>query len=306
MSQHQQTIAKPIKIEGIGLHSGKNVTMKLLPAPPSSGIHFLSTQKNGETKFKASVHHITKTTLSTTLGIPDAAQIHTVEHILSALYGLGIDNLTIQLNDIEIPIMDGSALPFVKRILEGGIVKQDRTKTFLRILEKIEVKENGKSISILPHPGTKISYSIDFNHPLVSHQEYHLTLSQNSFIREIAAARTFGFLSEFEELQKQGLIKGGSLDNAVVIDQDKIINKEGLRFQDEFVRHKILDLIGDFSLLGHPIQGHIIAHRAGHALHARLMAKILQEKESWELVEEESPSISARASQPAVALLSSR
>jgi UDP-3-O-[3-hydroxymyristoyl] N-acetylglucosamine deacetylase len=306
MSQYQQTIAKPIKIEGIGLHSGKNVTMRLLPAPPSCGIQFLSTQENGETKFKASVHHITKTTLSTTLGIPDAPEIHTVEHILSALYGLGIDNLTIQLNDIEIPIMDGSALPFVKRILEAGIVKQNRLKTFLRILEKIEVKESGKSISILPNPRTKISYSIDFKHPLVAHQEYHLTLSRNSFIREIAGARTFGFLSEFKELQKQGLIKGGSLDNAVVVDQDKIINKEGLRFEDEFVRHKILDLIGDFSLLGHPIQGHIIAHRAGHALHARLMEKILQEKDSWELGEEESLPVPARSAQPAVALLSSR
>lgn len=304
MSPYQQTIAKPIKIEGIGLHSGKSVTMRLLPAPPSSGIHFLSTQKTGVTQFKASVHHITKTTLSTTLGIPDAAQIHTVEHILSALYGLGIDNLIIQLNDIEIPIMDGSALPFVKRILEGGIVKQDKPRTFLRILQKIEVKENGKSISILPYPRTKISYSIDFNHPLVAHQEYHLTLSRNNFVREIAAARTFGFLSEFEGLQKQGLIKGGSLDNAVVIDQEKILNKEGLRFPDEFVRHKILDLIGDFSLLGHPIQGHIIAHRAGHTLHAGLMEKILQQKDSWELVEDQqTAAVSARTGQPAVALL---
>lgn len=278
--------------------------MTLLPAPPSSGIHFLSIQQNGETSFKASVHHITKTTLSTTLGIPDVAQIHTVEHILSALYGLGIDNLTIQLNEIEIPIMDGSALPFVKKILEGGIVKQDCPKSFLRILEKIEAKENGKSISIIPSPRTKISYMIDFNHPMVSRQEYHLTLSRNSFIREIAPARTFGFLNEFKELQKQGLIKGGSLDNAIVVDQDKIINKEGLRFQDEFVRHKILDLIGDISLLGHPIQGHIIAHRAGHALHARLMERILQQKESWELVEDQVASTpSSRSSRPARELL---
>jgi UDP-3-O-[3-hydroxymyristoyl] N-acetylglucosamine deacetylase len=288
MLNYQQTIAKPIQINGVGLHSGKKVRMTLLPAAPSTGVYFVSTQNHQEIRVKASVHHITDTTLSTTLGIPDSAEIHTVEHILAALFGLGIDNLTILLDDIEIPIMDGSALPFIKIIPGAGIVKQNIKKKFLRILDKIEIEEDGKAISILPHAETKITYTIDFEHALIGLQHYSLTLTNNSFIREIAPARTFGFLSEFKNLQKQGLIKGGTLDNAVVIDQDKIINKEGLRFRDEFVRHKILDLVGDFSLLGHPIQGHIIAQRAGHTLHAKLMAKILQEKQSWELIEEPS------------------
>jgi UDP-3-O-[3-hydroxymyristoyl] N-acetylglucosamine deacetylase len=285
MTHDQQTISKSIEIEGIGLHSGKSVRMTLLPAPPSSGIYFISAQKKKEIRLKASVHHITKTTLSTTLGIPDSAQVHTVEHILSALYGMEIDNLTIRLDDVEIPIMDGSALPFVNLISEGGIVKQREKRSFLRILKSIKVEEDGKSISIHPCPETKISYSIEFNHPSIGKQEYSFILTRNTFIREIAAARTFGFLNEFQELQKQGLIKGGSLDNAVVVGQERILNKEGLRFHDEFVRHKILDLIGDFALLGHPVQGHIIAHRAGHALHAKLMAKLLEESDSWELSE---------------------
>ncbi|MBI3594560.1 MAG: UDP-3-O-acyl-N-acetylglucosamine deacetylase [Nitrospirae bacterium] len=304
MAHYQQTISKSIEIEGIGLHSGKRVRMTLLPAPPFSGIFFVSAQKKKEIRLKASVHHITKTTLSTTLGIPDSAQVHTVEHILSALYGLGIDNMTIRLDDVEIPIMDGSALPFVKLISEGGIVKQSGKRSFLRILKSIEIEENEKSISIHPCPETRISYSIEFNHPMIGKQEYDLILTRKSFVREIAAARTFGFLNEFEELQKQGLIQGGSLENAVVIDQNNLLNKEGLRFRDEFVRHKILDLIGDFSLLGHPLQGHIIAHRAGHALHARLMAKILEEKEAWDLVETQSDrKIPEKPNLPSEALL---
>jgi UDP-3-O-[3-hydroxymyristoyl] N-acetylglucosamine deacetylase len=299
MTHDQQTISRAIEIEGIGLHSGKSVRMTLLPAPPSSGIYFISAQKKKEIRLKASVHHITKTTLSTTLGIPDSAQVHTVEHILSALYGMGIDNLTIRLDDVEIPIMDGSALPFVKLISEGGVVKQGEKRSYLRILKSIKVEEDGKSISIHPCPETKISYSIDFSHPSIGKQEYSFTLTRNAFIREIAAARTFGFLNEFEALQKQGLIKGGSLDNAVVVGQERILNKEGLRFHDEFVRHKILDLIGDFSLLGHPVQGHIIAHRAGHALHAKLMAKLLEENDSWELSENQPEKERSEKSHPA-------
>ncbi len=297
MSLFQQTIGNPIQIEGIGLHSGKKVKMVLLPAPPSSGIHFISTQKSKDIKFKASVHHITKTTLSTTLGlgIKDNEQVHTVEHLLSALYGLEIDNVTIHLNDIEVPIMDGSALPFVQLITKAGTVRQNRGKSFLRILKKIQVEEKGKSLSILPFSGSKISYSIDFDNPLIAQQNYTLNFSKHNFINEIAPARTFGFLNEVKELQKMGLIQGGSLDNAVVIDQGAILNKEGLRFPDEFVRHKILDLIGDFSLLGHPIQGHITAHCAGHTLHARLMEKLVQETESWELVEAQ-PFIAPNAS----------
>lgn len=288
MPAFQQTIAKPIQIRGIGLHSGKKVCMTLCPAGPSSGIHFVTTHKNREIKVKASVNHITKSVLSTTLGISGSGQVFTVEHLLATLFGLEIDNLNIILDDIEIPIMDGSALPFVESILDGGIVKQKRRRSFLRILEKIEIKEDSKSISILPYPKTKVTYSINFNHPVIGIQEFSFILDRNSFIRDIAPARTFGFLTDFKDLQKQGLIQGGSLENAVVLDQDKVINKEGLRFSDEFVRHKILDLIGDFSLLEHPIQGHIIAKRAGHTLHAKLMAKILQEKQSWEIIEEPS------------------
>ena len=290
MSLFQQTIGSPIQIEGIGLHSGKKVKMEIFPAPPSTGIQFISTQNFKKMKFRASVHHITKTMLSTTLGlgIKDNEQVHTVEHLLSALHGMEIDNVSIHLNDVEIPIMDGSALPFVKLIVKAGTVKQNKERSFLRILKKIQIEENGKSLSILPYSGVKISYSINFNNPLITQQDYTLNFSKHHFMNEIAPARTFGFLNEVEALQKRGLIQGGSLDNAVVVDQGGVVlNKEGLRFPNEFVRHKILDLIGDFSLLGHPIQGHIIAHCAGHTLHARLMEKILQEKEAWELVEEQ-------------------
>ena len=283
MQKFQQTLSRPIQLEGIGLHSGKSVRMTLFPAPPHSGIHLISHHRGEEVRIKASVHHITKTTLSTTLGFSNAAEIHTVEHILSALYGLEIDNVTIQLDDIEIPIMDGSALPFVNSILSGGIERQNRKKRVLTILKKIELEEEGKTISVLPSRELRIDYSIDFEHPLVGRQDFHFTLTRQGFVRRIAPARTFGFTREFDELQKQGLIKGGSLDNAVVVGDDRILNREGLRFKDEFVRHKILDLIGDLSLLGYPVRGHFVAHRAGHALHARFVAKILEESECWEL-----------------------
>jgi UDP-3-O-[3-hydroxymyristoyl] N-acetylglucosamine deacetylase len=296
MALYQQTLKKATRIEGIGLHTGKRVKMDLFPAPPSSGIHFISNHLNQKARFKAAVDHITETNLSTSLGIGDTAQVQTVEHLLSALFGLGIDNLTIQLDDLEVPILDGSALPFVNLLLEAGTVRQNRKKPILKILRKIAVEENGKSIAVLPldrlqnrkpiFSVTKISYFIDFKNPLIAKQSYTIDLSRESFIQEIAPARTFGFLNEVEALQKKGLIQGGSLDNAVVIGHRGILNKEGLRFSDEFVRHKILDLIGDFSLLGYAIQGHIVARCAGHSLHAKLMEKILEEKDASELVQD--------------------
>jgi len=281
----QQTIANPILIEGIGLHSGKAVKMALLPGSVNSGILFISKQGSHKVKFKASPENIRKTTLCTSLGIRDSSPVDLVEHLLAALYGMGVDNLVVRLDDTEVPILDGSALPFISAIKEAGLVSQNAPRKSLAILKKLEIEEDGKSISVSPYAGTRITYTIDYKNRGVGRQTYDFIFSKFGFANEIAPARTFGFLNEVETLQKNGLALGGSLQNAVVIGPEGILNSEGLRFPDEFVRHKILDLIGDFSLLGYDIQGHIIANCAGHALHAKLMHKMLQNKKSCKIIE---------------------
>lgn len=215
--------------------------------------------------------------------------VHTVEHLLSALSGMQIDNLYAELNSAELPIMDGSAAPFVELLLEAGIVEQSKLQPQIKILEPIGIKQDGKQVMIRPASNYRISYSVDFDHPVISKQSCHYEASLASFRKEIAGARTFGFLKEVEALWAQGYAKGGSLENAVIIGEDGILNKEGLRFPDEFVRHKILDLIGDLSLLGMPVIGHLIAVRSGHAIHTKLAAKILEEKHKWAIVGTEEP-----------------
>lgn len=215
--------------------------------------------------------------------------VHTVEHLLSALSGMQVDNLYAELNSAELPIMDGSAAPFVELLLEAGVVEQSKPQPQIKILEPIGIEQDGKQVMIMPASNYRISYSIDFDHPVIARQSYHYNASPSSFQKEIAGARTFGFLKEVEALWAQGYAKGGSLENAVIIGEDGILNKEGLRYPDEFVRHKILDLIGDLSLLGMPVIGHLIAVRSGHALHTELAAKILEEEHKWAIVGTEEP-----------------
>ncbi len=289
--RYQRTIAKAVGCSGVGLHSGKKVDLRLLPAPVDTGIVFIRTDTDhGQpAKVSALISKVAATSLSTILG-EDSTMVHTVEHLLSALSGMQIDNLYAELNSAELPIMDGSAAPFVELLQEAGIVEQSKPQPQIKILEPIGIEQDGKQVMIMPASNYRISYSIDFDHPVLSKQSYHYDdSSPASFQKEIAGARTFGFLSEVEALWAQGYAKGGSLENAVIIGEDGILNKEGLRFPNEFVRHKILDLIGDLSLLGMPVIGHLIAVRSGHALHTKLAAKILEESHKWAIVGTEEP-----------------
>jgi UDP-3-O-[3-hydroxymyristoyl] N-acetylglucosamine deacetylase len=295
--RYQRTIAREVGCSGVGLHSGKKVELRLLPAPIDTGIVFIRTDTRKPRKVSASIGRVASTSLSTILS-EGSTMVQTVEHLLSALSGMQIGNLYAELNSEELPIMDGSAAPFVALLQEAGIVEQPKPQPQIKILEPIEVERDGKQVMIEPAPSYQISYAIEFDHNVVSKQSYHYEVSPASYQKEIAAARTFGFLSEVEALWAKGYAKGGSLENAVIIGKDGVLNKEGLRYPDEFVRHKILDLIGDLSLLGMPLIGHLIALRSGHALHAELAAKILAEKDKWTIVGAEQPEAAYPAPQP--------
>jgi len=256
-----------------------------------TGIVFIrtDTRHHGRpAKIVASISQLASTALATILA-QDSAMVYTVEHLMSALSGMQVDNLYAELNSAELPIMDGSAAPFVALLQEAGVVEQAKSQPQIKILEPIKVEQDGKQVMIKPSSSYKISYTIEFDHNTVSKQYYHYEASPVSYQGEIASARTFGFLSEVEALWAQGYAKGGSLENAVIIGEDGVLNKEGLRYPDEFVRHKILDLIGDLSLVGMPVIGHLIAVRSGHALHTELAAKILAEKDKWTVVEADQP-----------------
>jgi UDP-3-O-[3-hydroxymyristoyl] N-acetylglucosamine deacetylase len=282
-SSRQRTVEQTVSCSGIGLHSGEKVSFSLSPAPEEAGIVFASTQSRGI--LRPSPARVISTRLSTTIG-NDALTVQTVEHLLSALSGLGIDNVLVTVDGEEIPIVDGSAAPFVTLLQQAGIVEQKRPRKVVRILRPILLEERDRFIRIYPSDAPSISYTIRFNHPAVAEQSYTYLPSEESFQRDIAPARTFGFLHEVERLRAEGLIRGGTIDNALVIGENGILNAQGLRFPDEFVRHKILDLIGDFSLLGHPICGRIEAHCSGHALHIRLLKELLAKPESWAVEED--------------------
>ncbi len=263
----QTTIAGLAKISGVGLHTGCRVKLELKPAPEDSGITFRRVDLNGF-EIEALRSHVSRVVLATTL-MKRGVMLSTVEHLLSAVYGMGLDNLYIDIDSLEVPILDGSALPFVELMRETGIDRQRKERTFLKVEKAFCVKEGEKFISIAPWPSFRITYQIDFSHPVIGQQDLDLEITPDSYARETAFARTFGFYEQVEKLFKQGLIKGGSFENAVVLSKTGIMNG-GLRTPDEFVRHKVLDLIGDISLCGKPILGHITAYKAGHALHARL------------------------------------
>jgi UDP-3-O-[3-hydroxymyristoyl] N-acetylglucosamine deacetylase len=278
----QRTLRRSISCAGIGLHSGNKVTLSLKPAAADSGIRFRRADLGG-LEVPALVTHVGGINLATGL-TRDAVKVDTVEHLLSALVSLGIDNVVIELNSAEVPIMDGSAAPFVYLIHEAGVKRLPNPRRYLKVQRPIALSHGDKRIALYPSDHFKVTYSIAFDHPLLRHQSRTLRITEESFVDDIAPARTFGFLKEVEMMRQQGLALGGSLENAVVIGDTAVLNN-GLRFDDEFVRHKILDVIGDMALVGYPIIGHLVAHRGGHGLHTAFAALVLEESDAWTLVE---------------------
>ncbi len=276
----QRTLAREIPFEGIGLHTGYPVRLTLKPAEADSGVRFRRADLK-DFEIEAARTHVAKVSYATTL-MKKGVMISTVEHLLSALYGLGIDNVAISLNSMEVPILDGSGREFVRAIQEAGIAEQDRLRSYLVVHEAIEVRHDGKLAGVYPHAGQRATYMIDFPHAAIGRQELHLDLTPETYTREIASARTFGFAADVEYLRKSGLIRGGSLENAVVLDENGIVNGE-LRYPDEFVRHKLLDLLGDISLAGHPVVGHLYAEKAGHAIHTALADQIAKNPGKYHL-----------------------
>jgi UDP-3-O-[3-hydroxymyristoyl] N-acetylglucosamine deacetylase len=278
----QRTLRRQTSCAGIGLHSGSKVTLSLKPAPADSGIRFRRSDIGGQ-EVPATVSHVGDIDHATGLA-RDTVRVDTVEHLLAAFASLGVDNAVVELNSPEVPIMDGSAAPFVYLIQEAGIKPLQAARQYLKVLRPISVSRGDKRIALYPSDHFKVTYSIAFDHPMLRHQSRTIRLTEESFIEEIAPARTFGFLEEVEMLRQQGLALGGSLENAVVIGDTGVLNNT-LRFDDEFVRHKILDAIGDMALLGHPLIGHLVAHRGGHALHTEFATRVLEERDCWTLVE---------------------
>ena len=281
--QHQKTLAQPVSLSGIGLHSGQTVNMTLHPAPAGSGIVFTRNTAGNVHTCPAFIENLRPMELCTTIGI-NGFQIQTVEHVLSALAGLEVDNVYLELDGNEVPAVDGSAAPFVDLIQSVGILRQDCPRTYLKIVKPLTVEDQNRSISVYPSSLSKISYSIDYPHPYIQRQTYEHDWSASQFQKNIAGARTFAFSKEVELLWSRGLGIGGSLDNTLVFSDTGLLNETGLRFSDECVRHKILDLIGDLALLGMPVIGHFVADRAGHNLHGELVKAILDHPEAWILL----------------------
>jgi UDP-3-O-[3-hydroxymyristoyl] N-acetylglucosamine deacetylase len=280
----QRTLKQRASLEGVGLHSGAKVRVTVAPAPADTGIVFERVDLTPRVEIPAIFERVVDTNLNTSLGVGEV-RIGTVEHLLAALVGCGIDNARIEVHGPEVPILDGSAAPFVQLVQDAGIHEQRATRRYLLVSRPVVVQDGDKSARLLPARNFSISYTIDFKHPLISDQRYRVDLTERAFQREIARARTFGFKRDVERLHKAGLARGGSLENAVVVDDFHILNPEGLRFPDEFVRHKILDAIGDLALLGMPVIGHFEAVKSGHALNYALVRKALTEPGLCEVVQ---------------------
>src|SRR5918994_4240924 len=278
----QRTLRRQISCVGIGLHSGNKVNLTLRPAPADFGIRFRRTDLGGH-DVPATVHHLAGIQLATGLARNEVS-VETVEHLLAALVSMNVDNVLIELNSPEVPIMDGSAAPFMYLIQEAGVKTLGTPRRFLKIVRPIAISRGDKRIALYPSDHFKVTYSISYDHPLLRHQSRTLRITEESFAEEIAPARTFTFLKDVEMLRQNGLALGGSLENAIVLGETGVLNN-ALRFDDEFVRHKILDVIGDLSLVGYPVIGHLVAHRGGHALHTAFAARILEEPDAWRLVE---------------------
>ncbi len=278
----QRTLRRAISCAGIGLHSGKKVTLSLKPAPADSGIRFRRVDLGG-IEIPARVTHVGAVAYATQLKSGEA-RVETVEHLLAALSSARIDNCVIELNTPEVPIMDGSSAPFIYLVQEAGVRTLNVPRKYLKVTRPITVARGDKQIALYPADQFKVSYTISFDHPLLRHQTRTMVLDEETFMEEVAPARTFTFLKEVELLRQNGLALGGSLDNAIVIGDTGVLNSS-LRFEDEFVRHKILDLVGDLALLGHPVMAHAVVHRGGHALHTAMAAQLLAETDAWQLVE---------------------
>ena len=290
--KQEQTIRAAVECRGQGLHSGAPVQLRILPAPPGSGVVFRRTDLDGF-EVEAVSRNVARVSYATSL-MKKGVLISTTEHLLSAFIGTGIDNAVVELDNLELPILDGSARPFVDAIRKVGIRKQRRPRTYLRIRRELELREGDKFIAVYPADTYSVSYSINFAHPLIGKETFSVDLSDGNYLSEIAAARTFGFLHEAEAMRQQGLIRGASQENAIVLSRDALMNPP-LRFVDEFVRHKVLDLIGDLALLGKQILGNVVADRAGHAMHTALVSRILRDRTFWEetTIDDEAPSDSA-------------
>lgn len=282
---HQRTLKNVIRASGVGLHTGQKIRLTLRPAPADHGITFCRVDLDPVVEIPAQANNVGDTTMSTTL-TDGAARVSTVEHLLSAMAGLGIDNAIIDVDGPEIPIMDGSAGPFVFLLQSAGIVDQTAPKKFIRIKKPVEVTDGDKLARFSPFDGFKVDFSIEFDHPVFRDRSLRalIDFSSTSYVKEVSRARTFGFVHEIEYLQSIGLARGGSLDNAIVVDRFDILNKDGLRYEDEFVKHKILDAIGDLYLLGHSVIGEFRAHKSGHGLNNQLLRSLLAQPECWELV----------------------
>jgi UDP-3-O-[3-hydroxymyristoyl] N-acetylglucosamine deacetylase len=279
----QKTLAKSIKTSGIGLHTGVEVNLQLKPAPPNTGYIFVRTDLDNF-EIPANVEYISHCSYATTL-MRKGVILSTVEHLLSALRGAGVDNCFIEVDNIEMPIMDGSAETFLELIESIGLIEQNAPRRFLQILERVDFEQGDRRMSVEPSDNYEIECLIDFPHPFIKTQTFNFVLRNGSFGKEIAAARTFGFTQEIEMLRKANLALGGSLENAIVLTAEGMLNKSPLRFQDEFVRHKILDIVGDFALLGMPILGKLTAQKSGHSVHASLMSKLLKNESAWRITE---------------------
>jgi UDP-3-O-[3-hydroxymyristoyl] N-acetylglucosamine deacetylase len=279
----QRTLKRAVTIEGVGLHSGAKVKLRLAPSAPNTGLSFVRVDLPQRPTIPVQSRYVTDTAMATTLG-RDGATVGTVEHLLAALSGLGVDNLRMELDGPEVPIMDGSAVPFVQALMEAGLRLQGAPRQFLVIRRSVTVSDGDKYATFSPARRLRIECTIDFKHPLISDQHFTLELNERAFHRDVAPARTFGFLRDVDKLRSMGLARGGSLENAVVVDDFSILNPEGLRFPDEFVRHKLLDALGDVALLGYPVIGALTAFKTGHALNQKLVAQVLADPANYRLV----------------------
>jgi UDP-3-O-[3-hydroxymyristoyl] N-acetylglucosamine deacetylase len=290
----EQTIRTSVECKGVGLHSGAPVRLRIQPAPAGSGIVFRRTDLD-DFEVEATGRNLARVSYATSL-MKKGVLISTTEHLLSAFIGAGIDNAIVELDNLELPILDGSARPFVEMIQKAGIRKQRRPRSYMRIRRELELREGNKFIAVYPADSYSVSYTINFPHPLIGKETFRVDLSDGNYLREIAPARTFGFLHEADAMRQQGLIRGASTDNAIVLTRDQVMNPP-LRYSDEFVRHKVLDLIGDLALVGKQILGNIVADRAGHAMHTALVSRLLRDRTLWEetSVEEAEPAATSNA-----------
>ena len=280
MDYMQRTLRTVVGFTGIGLHSGEKIQIKLKPAPPNTGILFTRVDLKGSPTVKATIRNVVDTTLATTIG-ENGCRVATVEHLLAGFFGLGVDNAVVELNGPEVPIMDGSSGPFVFLIRSAGITEQDAPKRFVVMKKVLKIQDGHRFIHVFPSSELKITYRIDFQHPLLKDQNYELSFSGKSFTREISRARTFGFLRDVQAMKALGLAKGGSLDNAIVMDDFRVLNEDGLRFKDECVRHKILDFVGDLAMVGAPVIAHFVVEKSGHFLNHCMLRRLMDGRRQW-------------------------